>query len=125
VWLPFRLLGAGAFRAALDEKLDLAQRAATALHAMDGIEVVADPQLSVVAFRVAAPGMDQAARNEASRALLDAVNRRRRVYLTATTVGGSFLVRICVLSFRTHADRIDAGLEDIRAGLAEVLGTSA
>lgn len=125
VWLPFRLLGVGAFRDALDEKLDLAQRAAAALHAMDGIEVVADPQLSVVAFRVAADGMDEAARNGASRALLDAVNRRRRVFLTATTVRGSFLLRICVLSFRTHADRLDAGLEDIRAGLAEVLSTGA
>jgi len=125
VWLPFKLLGAGAFRDALDEKLDLAQRAATALHAMDGIEVVADPQLSVIAFRVAADGMDEAARNDASRALLDAVNRRRRVFLTATTVRGSFLLRICVLSFRTHADRLDAGLEDILAGLAEVMSARA
>ena len=123
VWLPFRLLGVGAFRQALDEKLDLAHRAAIALHEMDGIEVVADPQLSVVAFRVAADGMDAAARNDASRRLLDAVNRRRRVFLTATTVGGSFLLRICVLSFRTHADRVDAGLDDIREGLAEVLST--
>jgi len=123
VWLPFKLLGAEAFRDALDEKLDLAQRAAAALHAMDGIEVVADPQLSVVAFRVAADGMDEAERNAASRALLDAVNRRRRVFLTATTVRGSFLLRICVLSFRTHADRVDAGLEDIRAGVHEVLAT--
>ncbi|MBE0593858.1 MAG: aminotransferase class I/II-fold pyridoxal phosphate-dependent enzyme [Gemmatimonadales bacterium] len=121
VWLPFRLLGVGAFRQALDEKLDLARRAAIALHSMDGIEVVADPQLSVVAFRVAADGMDASARNAASRKLLDAVNRRGRVFLTATTVGGSFLLRICVLSFRTHADRVDAGLDDIREGLAEVL----
>jgi aromatic-L-amino-acid decarboxylase len=121
VWLPFRLLGVQAFREALDEKLDLARRATEALHAMEGIEVVADPQLSVVAFRVAAEGMDHDARNAASRRLLDAVNRRGRVFLTATTVDGSFLVRICVLSFRTHADRIDACLDDIRAGLAEVL----
>ena len=58
-------------------------------------------------------------------ALLDAVNRRRRVFLTATTVRGSFLLRICVLSFRTHADRLDAGLEDILAGLAEVMSARA
>jgi aromatic-L-amino-acid decarboxylase len=121
VWLPFRLLGAQAFREALDEKLDLAQHAAAALHTMDGIEVVADPQLSVVAFRVSRPGMDAAARNAASRRLLDAVNRRERVFLTATTVDGQFLIRICVLSFRTHADRIEACLEDIQSGLAEVL----
>ncbi len=124
VWLPFKLLGAGAFREALDEKLDLARRAAARLHEMDGIEVVADPQLSVVAFRVALDGMDLAAQNSASRALLDAVNRRRRVFLTATTVRGSFLLRICVLSFRTHEDRVDDALEDIQRGLAEVRSPS-
>jgi aromatic-L-amino-acid decarboxylase len=41
------------------------------------------------------------------------------VFLTGTTVNGRFLCRICVLSFRTHADRIDMALEDLRAGLNE------
>jgi aromatic-L-amino-acid decarboxylase len=59
-------------------------------------------------------------RDAASRCLLEAVNRRRRVYLTSTTAGGQLLLRICVLSFRTHRDRIAACLEDIRAAAAEV-----
>jgi aromatic-L-amino-acid decarboxylase len=42
--------------------------------------------------------------------------------LTGTVVRGGFVLRICVLSFRTHRDRIDAALADIRAGLAEVGG---
>jgi aromatic-L-amino-acid decarboxylase len=32
---------------------------------------------------------------------------------------GRFAIRICVLSFRTHRDRMDAGLEDIRAAVAQ------
>ena len=40
--------------------------------------------------------------------------------MTATTVRGNFLIRICVLSFRTHLDRMRAGFEDIEAALAEL-----
>jgi len=32
---------------------------------------------------------------------------------------GRFLCRICVLSFRTHLDRMRAAVEDIRAAVAE------
>jgi aromatic-L-amino-acid decarboxylase len=44
-----------------------------------------------------------------------------RVYLTGTVAHGRFVLRICVLSFRTHQDRMTAALEDIRAASAEVL----
>ena len=52
---------------------------------------------------------------------LERVNARRRVFLTATTVGGRFVLRICVLSFRTHRERMDMCLEDLRAARREAL----
>jgi aromatic-L-amino-acid decarboxylase len=118
VWLPLKMHGAATFRAALDEKLDLAQRAAEALRTMPGIEMVAEPQLSLLAFRMRPPGMaDGPALDELNRRLIAAINARQRVLLTGAVVRGGFALRICVLSFRTHADRIDACLDDIRAGL--------
>ena len=50
---------------------------------------------------------------------MDAVNARGRVYITGTVTGGRFLIRICVLSFRTHLDRMRMALEDIQAAVAE------
>ena len=44
---------------------------------------------------------------------------RQRVFLTGTIVRGIFVLRVCVLSFRTHADRIEMFLEDLRNALAE------
>jgi aromatic-L-amino-acid decarboxylase len=122
LWLPLQLLGTAAFRTALDEKLDLARAAADALRAMPGIEIVAEPALSTVAFRAVWPGLGAAETNARNRGLLDAVNRRRRVYLTGTTVNDRFLLRICVLSFRTHRDRMQQGLDDIREALGQVAG---
>jgi aromatic-L-amino-acid decarboxylase len=51
LWLPLKLIGADAFAAALDEKLDLAQHAAEVLRGMAEVELLAAPQLSLLAFR--------------------------------------------------------------------------
>ena len=120
IWLPFRLVGANAFREQLDEKLDLAVWVTDQLRAIDGMEIIAEPELSLVAFRLTRPGMTQAELNVLNQDLLNRINARRRVYLTATTVGGVYALRICVLSFRTHLERMEQGMEDIRAALREI-----
>ncbi|HVT58798.1 MAG TPA: aminotransferase class I/II-fold pyridoxal phosphate-dependent enzyme [Thermoanaerobaculia bacterium] len=121
VWLPLKLLGAGPFRDALDEKLDLARHAAAALRNLPGVEILAEPELSLLAFRLAPPGRDTAALNRLNRTWLERVNARQRVYLTGTLLNGLFALRICVLSFRTHRERLDQGLEDLGAAARELL----
>jgi aromatic-L-amino-acid decarboxylase len=110
VWLPIKMHGIGAFRDALDEKLDLAREACDAIRAIPQVEIVAEPELSLFAFRVR--GDD--ARN---RLLLREINRRQRVFLTGTTVKERFVIRACILSFRTHADRVAMLVEDVRAAV--------
>ena len=116
VWLPLKMHGAAEFRRALDEKLDLARFACDALRAMPGIEVVAEPQLSLLAFRVKADSIEEG--DALTKKLLSKVNERQRVLLTGAVVAGRFVGRLCILSFRTHKDRIDAALEDIGASLS-------
>jgi len=123
VWLPIKMHGADAFRKSLDEKLDLAQWAASELSRIPGIEILAGPQLSLMAFRLAPPEAPIGSLNGLNKRLLDRINARRRVYLTGTMLGDTFALRICVLSFRTHMDRMREGLEDIRDAVAE-LGAS-
>ncbi len=119
VWLPLKLHGLGAFRRNLDEKLDLALHAAEELRKMPGVEIVAEPQLSVVAFRLVRPGLDGEALNRLNRDLIARINARQRIHISGTVLDGAFVLRICVLSFRTHLPRLEEGLEDIRASLAE------
>ncbi len=123
VWLPLKLHGAAAFRDALDEKLDMAHEAADALRAIPEIDVVAEPQLSILAFRLLPTGSDEASDNALNRRFLERINARQRIFITATTIDGRFLLRICALSFRTTPERMRLGLDDIRAAAAEVLNT--
>ncbi|MAD80851.1 MAG: pyridoxal-dependent decarboxylase [Pirellulaceae bacterium] len=126
VWLPLQLHGAGAFRQALDEKLDLAQFAARQLQAIDEklhdtLEIMAEPQLSIVAFRLRRAGLDQDATNTLNKRLLAEINAPRRVYLTSTELNGNFAIRICVLSFRTHLDRMRECVELIGRVAEQIL----
>ena len=81
MWLPLKLLGAAAFRRCLDEKLDLAQWTATQLEAVDGVDLLAKPRLSTVAFRVRRDGYDAAQLDTLNQAILERIMRIGRVHL--------------------------------------------
>jgi aromatic-L-amino-acid decarboxylase len=117
VWLPLKLHGIEPFREALAEKQELAEWIHRRLRAMPEIEIVAEPQVSVVAWRWQPEGLEGEALDAANRELLRRVNERQRVYLTGTMLRGRFAIRVCVLSFRTHADRMRDCLEDIVAAV--------
>ncbi len=119
VWLPIKMHGAATFRAALDEKLDLARVAFAALSEEPGVEVGDAPELSLFVWRIRPAGLDAEACDIANRRLLSAINQRQRVHMTGTTLRNGFFIRFCVLSFRTHREHIERALEDIRAALAE------
>lgn len=123
VWLPIKMHGIGAFRTNLDEKLDLAEWASGELEKIPGIEILARPQLSILAFRLVRPELSQEETNALNRDLLQRTNARGRVYLTGTKLGGRFAIRICVLSFRTHRERMEQGMDDLRAAIEEVRGS--
>jgi aromatic-L-amino-acid decarboxylase len=120
VWLALQLCGTQAFRDALDEKLDLTTWAGTEVAQIPGMRVLAPPDLSLFAFRLEHAGETQAARDARNRALLDRVNARQRVMMTGTELADGFAGRICVLSFRTHRERMEMALADLRAAVDEL-----
>jgi aromatic-L-amino-acid/L-tryptophan decarboxylase len=125
VWLPIKMTGLATFRHNLDEKLDLARWATEQLRGLpttdgDELEIVAEPQLSIVAFRVVRPGLDEAALKELNEELRRRINAGRRVFLTPTDLDGRHVIRICVLHFRTHRERMEECVEAIRRGLIDL-----
>ncbi len=120
VWLPLKMHGIGPFQRNLEEKLALTQWATEELRKMLGIEIVAEPQLSIVAFRLVRSGMSPEALDQLNRDVLRRINARKRVYLSGTMLRQQFVIRICVLSFRTHLDRMQLAIEDIREAIAAI-----
>lgn len=125
VWLPLTMHGIAPFRENLEEKLALAREAEEALRAMPHVEILARPQLSVLAFRLD-PGDRRAEAVDAlNERWLEAITRRQRILLSPTRLDGRFALRMAILSFRTHADRVREGLADIRAAAEEVFAREA
>ena len=116
VWMPLKLHGVAAFREALDEKLDLAGYLADAFRDDQRIELCWEPQLTVIPFRLA--GAD----DETQKAFLARINASKRVFLSSTMIHGRYVLRACIVSHRTHKDRIDECIEIVGRAAAELLG---
>jgi aromatic-L-amino-acid decarboxylase len=121
VWLPLKLHGAGVFRQYLDEKLDLARWIEQEIRKIPQLEIAAPPELSILAFSVSEGQHSIAERNELTRRLINGINKRQRVHLTGTLLKGVFAIRIAVIVFRLHQDRMEMLLEDLQAELDSLL----
>lgn len=111
MWMSLRLHGLERFRAALEEKLILAQLAYLRLQAMPAIETGPEPTLSCVTFRVRGEG------DEGTAGLLARVLARGHVHMSSTRLWGRLYVRLCVLAFRSHREELEQALDEIaRAG---------
>ena len=119
VWLPLMLHGVEAFRAALDEKLDLTHLLYEALVDSPGFELPWKPDLTVIPFRYRPRSGDP---EEFNRRLLERINASRRVFLSSTMIDGRFVIRACIVSFRSHRDRIEEAIQIIRSSAAELEG---
>lgn len=120
VWLPLKLHGIAPFERYLEEKLELAAWAARELAKIKNIEVSAWPQLSLLAFRFFQEDVEGEELNRLNRLLLEKINRCGRVFLTPTMLKGSFVIRVCILSFRTHLDRLKECIEEVRRAIREL-----
>jgi len=122
VWLPLHLHGVAAFRAALDEKLDLAELAHEKLAAVPALELPWAPELSTVSFRVRPSDASPAAVAQADQdtvALLHRINAHGRVFLMSAVAGGRQVIRLCILSHRTHHDRVAEALDIIASAASK------
>lgn len=108
LWLPLQLFGLAPFRAALQEKVLLCRYFYEKIREL-GFETGPYPQLSVMIYRYM-PEMEQDA-NAFNAALVEAVRKDGRVFLSSTTINGVFWIRLAVLSFRTHRKTIDTCLK--------------
>ncbi len=109
LWLPLRMHGIAAFRAHLEEKLALADLAFELIGQLPGVWLLPREPLSIVAFGLAD--------DNRARRVLSRLNRRGNTHLSGTTVAGRFVIRLAVLSFRTH----EAELRSVIRELAELL----
>jgi glutamate/tyrosine decarboxylase-like PLP-dependent enzyme len=104
VWVSVRTFGLGAFRAAIDRSLDLAEHARGRVVASERLELLGG-SLGVVCLR----------RRDATEAenagLVAAIERSGLGLVSSTRLEGQYAIRLCILAHTTTVDDVDAVLE--------------
>jgi aromatic-L-amino-acid decarboxylase len=112
VWLPLKYFGVQAFRENLTEKLRLTNWMYQRFQEEPRFACVSIPELSAFAFRYHPKKGDADTFN---RQLLKALVASKKLYLSSTLLNGEFVIRICILGFRTHQHEVEKAFEIIRA----------
>lgn len=120
LWLPLQLHGVEPFKACLEEKLLLIAYFREKLQAL-GFSVGPTPDLSVSYFWFPFPEKT----NENNEILLKEIHQDGRVFFSSTTINGSFVIRIAILSFRTKISTIDRALVMLKEALEKLNDLSA
>lgn len=112
VWLPLKYYGLQAFRENLAEKLHLTQWLYQRFREEPGFECLSCPDLSAFAFRYHPRKGDVGTFN---RKLLRSLVSSKKLYLSSTLLMDEFVIRICILGFRTHKSEVESALRLIKA----------
>lgn len=119
MWFPLKLFGLKPFRASLAEKIWLARYFHQQISEMEGFEAGPYPDLSIVTYRYLPRNGDA---NEFNKRLLEAVLEDGRIFISSTMIDGKYTLRLAVLHFRTHLERIDYLLRLLQSKAGELDG---
>ena len=111
MWLPLKLHGLNPFKRNLEEKLLLAKYFYHSLLSIEGFEVGKEPDLSIVTFRYIPKNANINLFNER---LVKEIHKDGRVFLTSTQINHKVILRLAIVSFRTHISTIDLCLKVLR-----------
>ena len=125
IWMSVRTFGMARFRAAIQQGLDLARRAADHIDECPLLELMNPVTLGIVCFRVNPAGVacDEEALEKINRQVLVHVFWGELAFLSSTSLKGIFSLRMCILNHTTTWDDVRRTLETVadhgRAALAE------
>jgi glutamate/tyrosine decarboxylase-like PLP-dependent enzyme len=115
MWLPMKIHGTRPFIAALEEKLLLTDYFRREIIKL-GFSVGPQPDLSVTYFWY--PLIEK--QNEFNQALVQAFHNEGDVFISSTKLNDHFVIRMAILSFRTHQSTIDKAIGMIEKCLRDV-----
>ncbi len=119
VWMSIQTFGMAAFRAAIENGLDLAARAAEYVGGSRTLELLS-ASLGMVCFRVNPGGLSEDALARLNRKVLAHVFWGEQAFLSSTMVNRRFVLRLCILNHNTTWDDVRETLEAVERFATEV-----
>jgi glutamate/tyrosine decarboxylase-like PLP-dependent enzyme len=123
VWMALRYHGLDGYRRSIDRDLTLAGDLAASFRAAPDFELFEPQSLSIVCFRYVPPqaSWDRDALDSLNKAVLERVQLGGRVFLSSTTVGGTFWLRACIINPRARDEDVQSVLDAVREAARGVM----
>src|SRR5690606_31160008 len=110
MWLPLQIHGLDVFKSCLLEKILLTRYFYEEVGKL-GFETGAFPELSVTTYRYVPKNGDP---DKFNQLLISEILNDGAVFVSSTNLNGNFVLRLAVLSFRTHLATIDTLLNQLK-----------
>ena len=112
LWISLHYFGVAAFRAAIDNSLDLALHAQSRIEDSPELELMSPASFGVVTFRRHPHGVDdEAILERINAALVAEIERGGEVFVSTSRVRGRYVLRLCILNHSTSQAEVDRALE--------------
>jgi len=115
VWMTMQQFGLKGYSKAIDDNIALARYLAERVERAPDLGLMAPPSLSVVCFRYLDPSLpDEDAVAALNRALVERLQLGGEAFITSTELRGRFVLRACIVNYRSTRADIDRMLEAVR-----------
>src|SRR5580700_7780954 len=114
LWFVLRRFGAEGIRQRLRDHIALAQEFALWVRSEPHWEVLAPHPFSVVCFRYAPPGLDEAALEVLNAGIMHAVNLTGEIFVSHTKIDGRYAIRLAIGNLRTQRSDVEFAWEILR-----------
>jgi glutamate/tyrosine decarboxylase-like PLP-dependent enzyme len=114
-WATIAALGRAGIVGQVTRANELARELATMVEREPELELAAEPETSIVAFRARPAGCPPDRVEEVNRALPEAIQARGRAFITGTIFGGQETLRACILHPETTEEHLGILIEEVLA----------
>jgi glutamate/tyrosine decarboxylase-like PLP-dependent enzyme len=122
VWMTMMQFGVNGYTAAIEDNLALAAYLADRVRTAADLGLMAPPGLSIVCFRFLDPSApDEESMAALNRTLLERLQLGGETFLTGTELHGRFVLRACIVNYRSTRDDVDRVLAEVRRVGAELV----
>ena len=113
IWMSVQVFGMAAFRDAVRQGIDLAERAARYVADSPILELMTPASLGILCFRVNPGEGDERSLHRLNRKVLARVFWEDRAFISSTLLHRRFALRMCVINHTTTWDDVRETLETI------------
>ena len=114
LWFVIRSYGVEGLQSTIRNHISWAEDLAKIIDHDDGFELVTGPILSLMSFRYAPKGVDEALLDDMNERLLQMINDDGRTYLTRSRVNGAFVIRFQVGQTNTTKAHVMAAWDVVK-----------